>query len=89
MGSPLQSENGHVSSPMASQKHTIWKIVSVKTSIITFSVLIFWMFTGIFSSDDKGSNSVIEIEGNNAINNSTLVSARIFNAKPKISYVVN
>ena len=61
---------------------------TVKTSLITLSVLIFWMFTGIFSNDDEGSNSVIEIEGNTAINNSTLVSARIFNAKPKISFVV-
>ena len=61
---------------------------TIKTSLITLSVLIFWMFTGIFSNDDEGSNSVIEIEGNTAINNSTLVSARIFNAKPKISFVV-
>ena len=61
---------------------------TVKTSLITLSALIFWMFTGIFSSDDEVSNSVIEIEGNYAINNSALVSARIFNAKPKISFVV-
>ena len=61
---------------------------TVKTSLITLSVLIFWMFTGIFSSDDEGSNSVIKIEGNNAISSSTLVSARIFIAKPKISFVV-
>ena len=61
---------------------------TVKTSLITLSVLLFWMFTGIFSNDDEGSNSVIEIEGNTAISNSTLVSARIFNAKPKISFVV-
>ena len=60
---------------------------TVKTSLITLSVLIFWMFTGIFSSDE-GSNSIVEIEGNNTLSNSTLVSARIFNAKPKISFVV-
>ena len=60
---------------------------TVKTSLITLSVLIFWMFTGIFSSDE-GQNSIVEIEGNNTLSNSTLVSARIFNAKPKISFVV-
>ena len=62
---------------------------TVKTSLITFSVLIFWMFTGIFSSDDKGSNSIIEIEGNNAINNSVIKAIRnstmsTFNPKEEV-----
>ena len=57
---------------------------TVKTSLITLSVLIFWMFTGIFSSDDEKSNSIVEIEDSNTLNNYTLVSDRIFNEKPKI-----
>ena len=61
---------------------------TVKTSLITLVALLLWMFTGIFSNEDKNSSSIINIESDNLENGSALVSARVFNAKPKISFVV-
>ncbi len=46
------------------------------------------MFTGIFSNEEKKASSIINIDNNNIENSSALVSAKIFNAKPKISFVV-
>ena len=61
---------------------------TVKTSLITLALLLFWMFTGIFSNEDKNASSIVNIDNNNAENGSALVSAKVFNAKPKISFVV-
>ena len=61
---------------------------TVKTSLITLALLLFWMFTGIFSNEDKNASSIVNIDNNNAENSSALVSAKVFNAKPKISFVV-
>ena len=61
---------------------------TVKTSLITLVLLLFWMFTGIFSNEEKKASSIINIDNNNIENSSALVSAKIFNAKPKISFVV-
>jgi len=61
---------------------------TVKTSLITLAALLLWMLTGFFSSEDKKSSSIINIESGNLENGSALVSAKVFNAKPKISFVV-
>ena len=61
---------------------------TVKPSLITLVLLLFWMFTGIFSNEEKKASSIINIDNNNIENSSALVSAKIFNAKPKISFVV-
>ena len=61
---------------------------TVKTSLITLVLLLFWMFTGIFSNEEKKTSSIINIDNSNIENGSALVSAKIFNAKPKISFVV-
>tara|TARA_Y100001970_G_scaffold39314_1_gene48402 strand:- start:109 stop:1188 length:1080 start_codon:yes stop_codon:yes gene_type:complete len=61
---------------------------TVKTSLITLAALLFWMFTGIFSSEDKRTNSEVNIKGDKIENNSALVSAKVFTSKPKISFVV-
>ncbi len=61
---------------------------TVKTSLITLTALLFWMFTGIFSNEDKNASSIINIDNDDIENSSALVSAKTFNAKPKISFVV-
>ena len=58
---------------------------TIKTSLITFALLILWMFTGIFSSDNSNE---FPIESENQNKEKALVLAKVFNAKPKISHVV-
>ena len=68
-------------------RHFLGKVMNktIKTSLITLALLIIWMFTGIFSSDNSNE---FPIESENQNQEKALVLAKVFNAKPKISHVV-
>ena len=57
-------------------------------NIINNPCLTFLDVYGYFSNEDKNASSIVNIDNNNAENSSALVSAKVFNAKPKISFVV-
>ena len=59
---------------------------TIKTSLITVVILILWMLTGIFSDNDKSKKELNII--NNQDNIKALVMAKVFNSKPKLTYVV-
>ena len=62
-------------------RHFLGKVMNktIKTSLITLALLIIWMFTGIFSSDNSNE---FPIESENLNQEKALVLAKVFNAKP-------
>jgi len=61
---------------------------TIKTSLIALGILILWMFTGLFTDSNDTSKLELDIERNSQNLAKALVKAKVFNAKPKLTYVV-